>query len=470
MNYNIKYSVECLLGIERAILSTLIADNSFDKIDESLKIIEQNDFYYLQHGIIYNTIIEMYKSDKKIDENTVFLSNQQNINEQYYIDFITTTPLTSITDYLKQLKKYSYERQMMIVATKIKEGNFSKVNELQDIKEKLENIGNKKNLKQIDDKFEKLISSLDIDIQKIKDKRIEYLYDNFIIKNDITMIVSRPGIGKSLVSISLCNMFLEEEKIKRVIYLDGDNSELTIKTRNIHLLKEKFGSKLNYFVELSSSNLFQIISELKKKDLTDFLIVFDSIKNFIIGDRNSHKDVSDFMNILKILRRNNSSILFLHHQNKLNKDFNSAFAGSSAFLEDISLAFELKKNEDKQTYIFMPIKDRNNISNYIAFTYNQDNTLTRVDVDYALETKDELEIKELIINFITNEEDKPIYSDILKYLTNAGFNKDKANKIIQNGKNKYWKTTRITNQNNKLVFELLDSQDNSDKSKLGVSI
>ncbi len=470
MDYNIKYSVECLLGIERAILSTLITDDNFDKIDESLKIIEQNDFYYQQHGIVYRTIIELYKSDKKIDENTVFLANQQNINEQYYIDIITTTPLTSINEYLKQLKKYSYERQMIIVSAKIKEGDFSKVNELQDIKEKLENIENKKDLRPIDDKFEKLISSLDLDIQKIKDKKIEYLYDNFIIKNDITMIVSRPGIGKSLVSIALCNMFLEEEKIKRVMYLDGDNSELTVKSRNIHLLKEKFSSKLNYFVELSSSNLFQIITELKKKDLTDFLIVFDSIKNFIIGDRNNHKDVSDFMNILKILRKNNSSILFLHHQNKLSKDFNSAFAGSSAFLEDISLAFELKKNEDKQTYIFMPIKDRNNISNYVAFTYNQDNTLSKVDVDYALETKEELEIRELIINFITNEKDKPIYSDILKYLTNAGVNKDKANKIIQNGKNKYWKATRIANQNNKLVFELLDNKDNSDKFKLGVSI
>jgi hypothetical protein len=43
-----------------------------------------------------------------------------------------------------------------------------------------ENIGNKKDLRQIDDKFEKFINSLDLDVQKIKDKKIEYLYDNFI--------------------------------------------------------------------------------------------------------------------------------------------------------------------------------------------------------------------------------------------------------------------------------------------------
>ena len=152
--------------------------------------------------------------------------------------------------------------------------------------------------------------------------------------------------------------------------------------------------------------------------------------------------------------------------NKLKKEFNSEFAGSSAFAEDVALAFELRKNEDKQTYILIPIKDRNNTSDYIAFKYNQDNTLTKVDVDYAMETNEDLEMKEEIIRFIDSSKEKPIYSDILSTLTDAGYNKDKANKIIQNGKNKYWKTTRIQ-QNNKLVFELLDNSDNQDKSQRG---
>lgn len=107
------------------------------------------------------------------------------------------------------------------------------------------------------------------------------------------------------------------------------------------------------------------------------------------------------MNILKILRKNGATIIFLHHQNKLHKEFNSEFAGSSAFA-DVALAFELRKNEDKQTYILIPIKDRNNTSDYIAFKYNQDNTLTKVDVDYAMETNEDLEIKEEIIKFIAS--------------------------------------------------------------------
>ena len=466
MNYSINYSIECLLGIERAILSSLISDNSEEKIEESVKIIEANDFYYDQHGVIFETIIKLHKCNQIINEHTVFLENQTKINQQYYVDIIATTPLYTITDSVKKLKEYSLKRQITTVAAQIKEGDFNQIQHLLDLQEKLDNLDHVKQLKIIDEKFEKLISSLDLDINKIKDKKIEYLYNNFIIKNDITMIVSRPGIGKSLISVALCNMFLSDLKISRVIYLDGDNSTMTIKSRNIDILKAKFENKLHYILELSDSDLYIIINELKKKDLSNILIIFDSIKNFIIGDRNSHKDVTVLMSILKILRKNGGSIIFLHHQNKLNKEFNSVFAGSSAFMEDISLAYELKKNDDKQTYKFKPLKDRNNISNSVAFVYNQDNTITQVDLDYALETNDDIEIRELILNFIKNQKDKPIYSDILKYIVHAGYNKDKANKIIQNGKNKYWKSTKIQ-QNNKLVFELLDNSDNQDKSQRG---
>ena len=467
MNYSINYSIECLLGIERAILSSLISDNSEEKIEESVKIIEANDFYYDQHGVIFETIIKLHKCNQIINEHTVFLENQTKINQQYYVDIIATTPLYTITDSVKKLKEYSLQRQITIVAAKIQAGDFNQIQHLQDLQEKLDNLDHVKQLKIIDEKFEKLISSLDLDINKIKDKKIEYLYDNFIMKNDITMIVSRPGIGKSLISVALCNMLLRDGKIKRVFYLDGDNSSTTIKSRNMESIKDKYKNQLNYFIELSDLNFYTIINQLKNKDLSDILIVFDSIKNFINGDRNSHKDVNDLMKKLKELRNNSATVIFLHHQNKLNKDFNSAFAGSSAFMEDISLAYELKKNNDKQTYIFHPLKDRNNISSRIAFKYKNDNTLTEVDYNYAVETKEHSEIKELIISFIKNHKDKPIYSEILKHIVDYGYNKDRVNKIIQNGKNVCWKVTQLT-QNNKTIYSLIvDNEDNQDKSIQG---
>ena len=113
-------------------------------------------------------------------------------------------------------------------------------------------------------------------------------------------------------------------------------------------------------------------------------------------------------------------------------------------------------------FLQTPLKDRNNRATRIAFKYKQDNTIEKVDLDYALEKKEDIEIRELIINFIKSEKDNPIYSDILKYLEASGYNKDKANKIIQNGKDKYWKAIRLK-QNNKLIFKLMDSEDKQDK-------
>lgn len=456
------YTNDCLVAMEKTVLSSMIFNNNYELIEDSIKIIDTNDFSNDHNNIIYDTIIKLYKSDEKIDEYTVYMANPSKINQEYYTSVITTTPISSIIEYLKHIKKDSIQRQIQICSSKILANDFSHITKLQDLREQLQSLDDVKNLKNIDEKFEKIISSFDLDLNKIKDEKIYYLYDNFIIKNDITMIVSRPGIGKSLISLALCNILLRDEKIKRVFYLDADNSRTTIKSRNIEQIKDKYKNQLNYFIELSDSNFSTIINLLKTKDLSDMLIVLDSIKNFVIGDRNNHKDVTDLMKILKELRNNNATVIFLHHQNKLNKDFNPSFAGSSAFMEDISLAYELKRNDDKQTYIFHPLKDRNNISSRIAFQYNNDNTLTKVDYHYAIETNEDADIKELIISFIKNHEDKPIYTEIMKCLEKSGYNKDKVNKIIQDGKDKYWMAIRLK-QNNKLVFQLMDSKDKQDK-------
>lgn len=469
MNYNKRNSVNCLIAIEKTTLSSLILNGNSNKINEAISIIDENDFYNKQNGLIYKSLITQFMKNMPIDENTVFLSNEDKIDEEYYLDVISTTTISEITHYLKQIKTYSIKRQIELSASRLKNGDMKEIDKINTLQTKLKNLDHVKDLKQFDNKFETFIENYDLDPDKINAKKIEYLFDGFIVKNDIIMIVARPGVGKSLLSMSVCNMLLEKDKVKRIVYLDGDNSEVTIKNRNIHKLKERYTNRLNYIVERTKTDYIQIINELKKTNLTDCLVVFDSIKNFLDGDRNNHKDVTDLLSTLKILRKNGATVIFLHHQNKLNKDFNSAFAGSSAFTEDVSLAFELKKNEDKGTYILIPVKDRDNSASYLAFKYNSDNTLTQVDVDYALETNEELEMKNEIVKFIKLSKEKPIYTDILNYLIECGYNKDKSNKIIQKGKEKYWKASRVPKENNKLIFELLDSKDKQDKQDKSIS-
>ena len=70
------------------------------------------------------------------------------------------------------------------------------------------------------------------------------------------------------------------------------------------------------------------------------------------------------------------------------------------------------------------------------------------------------------MSFIKNHKDRPIYSEILKHLVDCGYNKDRINKIIQSGKNVYWKVTQLS-QNNKTIYTLIDREDNQDKSIQG---
>lgn len=339
--------------------------------------------------------------------------------------------------------------------------------EIEKLMTEINKFSTKKTLKK-DKKVEDFLAGFDINLDEIESQKVEFLVDDFLMKNEVTMLVARPSTGKSLIAISVCNMLLGDGTIGQVYYLDNDNSKVTLKSRNIHVIKQKFEDKFRYFATLQDSDYGKIVEKLKQIDLSDCVIVFDSITNFIDGDRNNHSDVAKTLKDIKNLRNNNATVLFLHHQSKINKDFNSIFAGSSAFLEDISCAFSLTKNEDKNALILSVIKDRNHMLRDVAFLYRDNNTLDKIELSFACETNEDVEMKDAIIDFIKScMQNKPNYSDIMRHMSENGYtNKDKVNRIIQMHKNKFWVCKKIKERNNRDVFELLDSSDKQDKSDL----
>lgn len=341
--------------------------------------------------------------------------------------------------------------------------------EIEKLMREINSFSTKKTLKK-DKKVEDFLASFDINFDEIESQKVEFLIDDCLIKNEVTMLVARPATGKSLVAVSMCNMLLHDAKIAQVYYLDNDNSKVTLKARNIHAIKKKFDDKFRYFVALQDSDFVKIVEKLKQSDLSDSIVVFDSITNFIVGDRNNHSDVSSILKDIKNLRNNNATVLFLHHQSKINKDFNSLFAGSSAFLEDLSCAFSLIKNDDKNALILNVIKDRNHMLSDVSFLYRENNTLEKIELSFACETNEDIVMRDTIIDFIKScKLNKPSYSDIMRHMNENGYtNKDKNNKIIQIYKNKFWVSTKMKSHNNRDVFELLDSSDKSDKSDLKI--
>ena len=339
-------------------------------------------------------------------------------------------------------------------------------------------------LGEIDEEFLKSINQTRVEAIDLEDKTLIYLYRNLIVKAEITLIAAKPSSGKSLTTMALSNMALQDNA-NYVFYFDLDNSPTTLKKRGIDKIEQRWGERFQYHSPLQKKNgrvvkkedIWNVITKLKTRNLQNILIVFDSAKNFLKAgaDRDKNKDVSPLMDFFRVLRDLGATVILLHHTNKPNKDLGElTYAGSSAWEEDSSNAFLLGYNDYKKTFIFTPFKNRIGDIEEIAFVYKEENhSLSQVEVEWAKETQLDETIRDEIIDFIKTSHQKPIYSQIMKHMQELGFtNKDKVNAIVQVGKGKYWKTTKVPEKNNRDIYELINKEArisqispfNSDKS------
>lgn len=449
------------INIEKAVLcSILFNSEEFAKVNDILKA---DDFSSSAHQKIFGVMKELYEEDMPIVEEFIAkrLKNDLKLND-VLIDILSTNPITNSLAYAKEIKKDSLIRQIQNLSIKLHQKfDIRIIDKISILKNDLENLKLIKELKNIEE-ISSIFQKYDLNFSKVENVKFEYLLDNLLVKNEITMIAARPAIGKSLTTFAFVNMILLNNKVSKVIYLDGDNGLTTIKERKVHLVKEKHGDKLIYLQGLKVSEFNIVIKNLLKSSLYDILIVFDSIKNFMQGgDRDKNRDVSKVMEILKILRNNGGTVIFLHHSNKPSKDIDELmYAGSSAWEEDSTNAFVIKNNKDKKAFIFIPIKIRAGNLLESAFTYCEySHTLNQIDLDTAKETNEDIEIRNEIIDFISNSRIEPSYSQILNYLMENGYPKMKSNDVIKIGRDKFWYSKKLK-QFNKTVFSLIDNNQN----------
>ncbi len=339
-----------------------------------------------------------------------------------------------------------------------------KISQLQKKLEQFENVKQIRNIGEL----AKQHSRFSVKIEQFNVK-LEYLHPNFIVKGEMTLVAAPPASGKSLTSLKFSDLFLSMEKVQYVYYFDFDNGFITLKERKLDELYEKHMGNLIYIhpQNINDSEFNNLIMELQNCDLSEVFIVFDTTKNFIKGDRDKNKDVSKLMKMFKTLRDAGATILLLHHTNKPTRDLNElTYAGSSAWEEDTSNAFLLKKNDSKNTFLFQKFKDRVGEIKDIAFKLSNDK-IVEVDYDEASETKEEEQARFEIISYIRSN-NKCTYTQILKHVTSMGYGKDKTNKIIQEGKGKYWEATKNKANYNSDEFSLLeintDTQTTTDNS------
>ena len=184
-------------------------------------------------------------------------------------------------------------------------------------------------------------------------------------------------------------------------------------------------------------------------------------------DRDSNRDVSEFMNLIKRIRDNGATVIILHHVNKPQKDMEMVFAGAAAWMEDVSSAFMLKKNKYKNCFILEPLKERVGALSEVSYKFNKiDNSIEECNLFYAKETFEDEEIRILIYRYIKESENRLTYSQILEYCTkDCGYSKNKVNAVIQSAKHHYWESIKEKKNHNRDVFVLVDSSDKLDKSE-----
>ncbi|BEK08001.1 hypothetical protein K0T47_001488 [Campylobacter jejuni] len=84
-----------------------------------------------------------------------------------------------------------------------------------------------------------------VNIEKLESIDFEWLIDNFLVKQSLVMCYASAGSGKSYFILYLSKYLLDNNKVDRIFYFDGDNNE--------RILKERKGSE---FLKISNFYYF----------------------------------------------------------------------------------------------------------------------------------------------------------------------------------------------------------------------
>lgn len=293
--------------------------------------------------------------------------------------------------------------------------------------------------------------SLKINTKAIKNYKVEWYIDNFLLKQSLVMIYGAPGSGKSIFSLYLANHLLESKKAKSIIYLDADNGFATLKARRLDAFLDKHGDDLLYLA-CNTPSRFSLFEEMcEAGDIEGKFLIIDSIRNFINFDFTKDDKMTIFLSHLQTLRDKGSSIIFLHHQPKqIEGENNKAYKGATAFLDSVDEAYYLSNHSNtysKNGNIIVsldPQKMRDDTKAHSFILDTKTLSLQIGDYDFLGLNKRELITLQLAMNIINESGDAGIkQSEFVKKIQKYA----KMNYLDIVAKNALWELlNRYTNK------------------------
>ncbi|EDP0159566.1 AAA family ATPase, partial [Campylobacter jejuni] len=247
-----------------------------------------------------------------------------------------------------------------------------------------------------------------VDLEKIE---FTSLIDDFLDKGSISFLTSEANKGKTFLSFAICKHLLEFNKIRKIIYFDGDNSKITIKSR----IKKSMQIGGYYFLDYPAFNYIQTSNALEcgtdeievdfnfivekyleplmqSGGLVNVFIVFDSLFNFFNGDMNDNKKVAEFMKIIKkISHKGEATFLFIHHKGK---SAENEFMGGVNFLNATDNLFKIQTSNNDGEILNIELNTKK-ARNFLPYNLKVDIGLNTLDL------KIERAINENDTNFLT---------------------------------------------------------------------
>lgn len=207
---------------EQAVLSSMIFD--IDGISTAYEILKPEDFYRIEHKILFEAMVDMYSKNEYID--IITLKNKlesmnmlNNIGGYEYIvqiySIVSTSALTK--QYADIVKEKSIRRKILKASKDINDLSFDNSQTIDNILEKVERIVSNIDNNDSSDDFSPISQVLQTSIERIenlfKDKRkvtgIETGFIDFDMKtsglqnSDFILIAARPSMGKTAFVINI---------------------------------------------------------------------------------------------------------------------------------------------------------------------------------------------------------------------------------------------------------------------------
>ncbi len=287
---------------------------------------------------------------------------------------------------------------------------------------------------------------------------ISWLIPNVIPRQSLGVLYGAPGSGKSTLILKYCKYLLTTMNEIYIIYIDGDMSTNKLKDLEISKLigtyqkRFKYGGKSNGNLALRTQELLADLVKVKENNLEKkYLIIEDSL-SLLAVKKKGFIDTNELYRYEKQLRELGSTVIIIHHLNKL-----GIFADTQHIENYADYTYLIERNEFNGCILLHPQKASRFDIQAKAYTTANREIIEEVDFSMVNISRSESFFVNIIRDLLSDGEMKQ--SEIIKYLKEISFSTKYSvgeKKIIRWldkwAKNAKWSFEQRANEKNAKYF------------------